>query len=117
MIIHSIVTVHEPFLQQNSDYKCHDNYDSKVVAFCFRKASQGGTGGGTISKSHHGARGNNGNGTNLPGSRGGWTSRGGSKNQLGPDKQHRQSGMLSSGKKGDQSKMPLSKSVWQHNIS
>lgn len=54
---------------------------------------------------------------NVPCSRGGWTSHGGSKNQLGPDKQHRQSGMLSSGKKGDQSKMPLSKLMWQHSIS
>lgn len=54
---------------------------------------------------------------NLPGSRGGWTSHGGSKNQLGPDKQHRQSGMLSSGKKSDQSKMPLSKLMWQHRFS
>jgi hypothetical protein len=54
---------------------------------------------------------------NVPGSRGGWTSHGGSKNQLGPDKQHRQSGMLSSGKKGDQSKMPLSKLMWKHIVS
>jgi hypothetical protein len=53
---------------------------------------------------------------NAPGNRGGWSSRGGSKNQLGPDKQHRQSGMLGSGKKSDQSKIPLSKSVCWHNI-
>lgn len=51
---------------------------------------------------------------NVPGGRGGWTGHGSSKNQLGPDKQHRPSGMLSSGKKGDQSKMPLSKLMWQH---
>jgi hypothetical protein len=87
------------------------------IAFCFRKASQGGNGGGAISKSHHGARGNNGNNMNVPGSRGGWTSHGGSKNQLGPDKQHRQSGMLSRGKKGDQSKMPLSKLMWQQSVA
>jgi hypothetical protein len=90
--------------------------DRKILVFCFRKASQGGTG-GAISKSHHGARGNNGNSmNNVPGNRGGWTSRGGSKNQLVPDKQQRQNGMLSNGKKGDQGKMPLSKSVWQHSI-
>jgi hypothetical protein len=53
---------------------------------------------------------------NVPVSRGGWTSRGGSKNQLVPDKQQRQNGMLSNGKKSDQGKMPLSKLVWQHSI-
>jgi hypothetical protein len=51
---------------------------------------------------------------NAPGNKGGWSNRSASKSQLGPDKQHRQSGMLSGGKKCDQNKIPLSKSVWHH---
>ncbi|KDR10617.1 hypothetical protein L798_15145 [Zootermopsis nevadensis] len=77
-----------------------------------RKTPQGGTGGGAVSKSHHSSRMNSGGNMNATGNRGGWSNRGGSKNQLGPDKQHRQNGMLTSGKKGDQNKMPLSASVF-----
>jgi hypothetical protein len=82
-----------------------------LLCLCYRKSLQGGIGGGGISKSHHSARGNNGGNMNAPGNRGGWSSRGVSKSQLGPDKQHRQSGMLSGGKKGDLNKIPLSESV------
>lgn len=84
---------------------------AEVLHSVNRKTSQGGTGGGAVSKSHHSARMNSGGNMNATGSRGGWGNRGGSKNQLGPDKQHRQNGMHSSGKKGDQNKMPLSKSA------
>jgi hypothetical protein len=103
------VTVHEPFLQYSCDYECNEHSDSRNIAFCYRKISHSGP--GAVSKSHHSTRMNSGGNMNATGSRGGWSSRGGSKNQLGPDKQHRQNGMLSSGKKGDQNKMPLSKSV------
>jgi hypothetical protein len=86
--------------------------DSRNVDFYYRKTSQGGTGVGAISKSHHSTRGNScGNINVTAGSRAGWSNRGGSKNQLRPDKQHGQNGMLSSGKKGDPNKMSLSKSV------
>jgi hypothetical protein len=54
---------------------------------------------------------------NALGGKGGWSNRGVSKSQLGPDKQHRQSGMITGGKKGDQNKIPLSKSVWHHSNS
>lgn len=92
-------------------YDCIKHTDSRNIAFCRRKTPQGGTGGGAVSKSHHSSRMNSGGNMNATGNRGGWSNRGGSKNQLGPDKQHRQNGMLTSGKKGDQNKMPLSKSV------
>ena len=107
-----VVTIHELLLQKNGNCRFYWNIDSMVAHLCYRKALQGGIWGGNTSKSHHSARGNNGGGMNAPGNKGGWSNRSASKNQLGPDKQHRQSGMLGGGKKGDQNKIPLSKSVW-----
>jgi hypothetical protein len=107
-----VITMHELLLQKNGNCRFYWNMDSMIVHLCYRKALQGGIWGGSTSKSHHGARGNNGGSMNAPGNKGGWSNRSASKSQLGPDKQHRQSGMLSGGKKGDQNKIPLSKSVW-----